>query len=248
MKIQSYFFIFTLIIMFISTPLPAEVVNKTKNYHDYVILLHGLMRSSSSMKPLERYLSNLGFQVINIDYPSTKFPIEVLVKNIARQIKEEGRKKGINSAKNVHFVTHSLGGIIIRWYLKDHKPKNLGRVVMISPPNQGSEVVDRFRKYSWYKWMTGPVGQELGTDSASVPNQLGAVDFELGVITGNRTVEPLGSWVIPGEDDGRVSVKRAKIDGMSDFLVLPHSHTFIMSRDNVMAQVVYFLINGEFRH
>ncbi len=246
MKTQSYFFILALIIM--STPLPAEVVNQVKNYHDYVVLLHGLMRSSSSMKPLEKYLSNQGFQVINLDYPSTKFPIEVLVKNIARQIKEEGKKRGIGSAKNVHFVTHSLGGIIIRWYLKDHKPKNLGRVVMISPPNQGSEVVDRFRKYSWYKWMTGPVGQELGTDSASVPNQLGAVDFELGVITGNRTIDPLGSWVIPGEDDGRVSVKRAKIEGMSDFLVLPHSHTFIMSRDNVMAQVVYFLINGEFRH
>ena len=233
MKNQSYFFILVLIIMSIP-PLHAD---------DYVVLLHGLSRSSSSMKPLEKYLSNQGFHVINIDYPSRKFPIELLVKNIAGQLKA----KKIDLANKVHFVTHSLGGIITRWYLKDNRLKNLGRVVMISPPNQGSEVVDRFRKYSWYQWITGPVGQELGTDSASVPNQLGAVDFELGVITGNRTIDPIGSWVIPGEDDGRVSVKRAKIEGMSDFLVLPHSHAFIMSRDKVMAQVVYFLINGKFQ-
>lgn len=241
---KSDFFILALIIMFISVPLPAETVNQN-NSNDYVILLHGLSRSSSSMKPLEKYLLKQGFQVINIDYPSRKFPIKVLVKNIAGQIKAKG--KGIDSANKVHFVTHSLGGIITRWYLKENRPKNLGRVVMISPPNQGSEIVDRFRNYRWYQWLTGPVGQQLGTDSASVPNQLGPVDFELGVITGNRTIDPISSWLIPGEDDGKVSVKRAKVEGMSDFLVLPHSHAFIMSRNKVMAQVAYFLINGEFR-
>jgi hypothetical protein len=196
------------------------------------------------MKPLEKYLLKHGFQVININYSSRKFPIEILVKKIAEQIK--AKEKEINSANKVHFVTHSLGGIIIRWYLKDNRPQNLGRVVMLGPPNQGSEIVDRLKNYKWYQWITGPVGQELGTDSVSVPNQLGAVDFELGVITGNRTIDPVGSWLIPGKDDGRVSVKRAKIDGMSDFLVMPHSHAFIMSRENVMAQVVYFLINGKF--
>jgi len=240
MKNKSYFFILSLIIMSISTPLSAEVV-KTKN--DYVVLLHGLLRSSSSMKSLEKYLLSHGFQVININYPSRKFPIGVLVKKINREIKD----KGIESANKVHFVTHSLGGIITRWYIKENRPKNLGRVVMLSPPNQGSEIVDRLKNYGWYQWLTGPAGQQLGTDSASVPNQLGPIDFELGIITGNRTIDPVGSWLIPGKDDGRVAVRRAKIEGMSDFLVLPHSHAFIMSRDKVMAQVVYFLINGKFR-
>jgi pimeloyl-ACP methyl ester carboxylesterase len=226
-----------------STPIFADIVNKKNNFNDFVVLLHGLSRSSSSMKPLEKALLKQGFRVINLDYSSRKFPIEILVENIARQIKA----KGIDSANKVHFVTHSLGGIITRWYIKENRPKNLGRVVMLSPPNQGSEIVDCLRNYGWYQWITGPVGQQLGTDSSSVPNQLGSVDFELGIITGNRTIDPVGSWLIPGENDGRVSVKRAKVAGMSDFLVLPHSHAFIMSRDNVMAQVIYFLINGKFR-
>ncbi len=212
---------------------------------DCVILLHGLLRSSSSMKPLERYLLKHGFKVINIDYPSRKFPIEILVKKIAEQI--QAKEKEIKAANKVHFVTHSLGGIITRWYLKDNRPKNLGRVVMLGPPNQGSEIVDRLKTYRWYQWLTGPVGQQLGTDSASVPNQLGSVDFELGVIAGNKSIAPVGSWLIPGEDDGRVAVNRAKVDGMSDFIVLPHSHAVIMSRKTVMEQVVYFLINGKFR-
>lgn len=242
LKTNRYFLTFFLSIMVGCAPLPAQ---PTKARTDYVVLLHGLGRTNRSMKSLKNYLSNKGFKVLNIDYPSRQYPIEELVKHVAEQIKPD--KDNIEKADKVHFVTHSMGGIITRLYLKKSPPKNLGRVVMISPPNQGSELVDTLKNNILFQWITGPAGQQLGTESSSIPNQLGAVDFELGVITGNWTFNPLYSLLIPGEDDGKVSVKRAKVEGMSDFLVVPHSHTFIMNSREVKAQVVYFLDKGRFR-
>ncbi|EDN65388.1 conserved hypothetical protein [Beggiatoa sp. PS] len=142
-----------------------------------------------------------------------------------------------------------MGGIITRFYLKENKIKNLGRVVMLSPPNQGSELTDSLKNNVniLFRFFTGPAGQQLGTEPSSIPNQLGPVNFELGVITGNATLNPLYSYLIPGEDDGKVSVERAKVKGMKDFLVVPHSHTFIMNSHEVREQIVYFLEYGQFR-
>jgi triacylglycerol lipase len=223
-----------------STPLLAQIASK-KN--EYVLLLHGLSRSRFSMYFLGAYLQNQGFKVLNIGYPSTKYPIEQLVKNVAEQIKK-GR---IESANKIHFVTHSLGGIITRLYLKENQPENLGRVVMLSPPNQGSELTDSLKNNLLYQWITGPAGQQLGTEPSSMPNQLGTVNFELGVITGNTSLNPIYSYLIPGDDDGKVSVKRAQVEGMKDFLVVPHSHSFIMNSRFVREQIVYFLDQGKFR-
>jgi len=238
---NNYLFLLPLLMMLGCTSLPVEAVKE--NADNVIILLHGLSRSSTSMKSLEKHLSNYGFKVININYPSTKYPIEELVEQIAEQLKQ----KDIESANQIHFVTHSMGGIITRLYLKKTPPKNLGRVVMLSPPNQGSELVDTFKNNVLFKWINGPAGQQLSTEPTSVPNQLGAVKFELGVIMGNSTLNPLYSFLIPGEDDGKVSVERAQVEGMSDFLVLPHSHTFIMNSNEVISQVIYFLENGLFR-
>jgi len=208
----------------------------------YVLLLHGLSRSRFSMYFLGTYLQNQGFKVLNIGYPSTKYPIEQLLKNVAEQIKSR-----IESANKIHFVTHSLGGIITRLYLKENQPENLGRVVMLSPPNQGSELTNSLKNNLLYQWITGPAGQQLGTELSSMPNQLGTVNFELGIITGNTSLNPIYSYLIPGDDDGKVSVKRAQVEGMKDFLVVPHSHSFIMNSREVKEQIVYFLNNGQFR-
>ena len=164
-------------------------------------------------------------------------------------MKKQIKQAKLDSANQVHFVTHSMGGIITRFYLKDNKIKNLGRVVMLSPPNQGSELTDSLKNNVniFFRFFTGPAGQQLGTEPSSIPNQLGPVNFELGVITGNATLNPLYSYLIPGEDDGKVSVERAKVKGMKDFLVVPHSHTFIMNSDEVREQIVYFLEYGQFR-
>lgn len=209
---------------------------------DYVVLLHGLGRTSRSMKPLEKYLFRHGFRVVNIGYPSTKYPIEKLSEIIPAEI----RRQCTDKAKRIHFVTHSFGGIILRHFQKKSLLPRTGRVVMLSPPNQGSEVVDTLKKYSLFSMIMGPSSLQLGTDPDSVPNTLGPVNFELGIITGNTSLNPIFSHIIPGDDDGKVSVQRAKVDGMADFLVVPHSHSFIMANEGVAKQVAYFIQHGKF--
>jgi len=193
------------------------------------------------MRALEGNLSGLGFHVTNIDYPSSKYPIEYL----AEYVRNEVRRR-CTGEERIHFVAHSLGGIVLRYYLKENQLYNLGRVVMLSPPNQGSELVDSLRDNILFKIVTGPSGQQLGTDSSSVPITLGPVDFELGIIAGNRSLNPIFSHLIPGEDDGRVLVERSKVEGMADFLVVPQAHPFIMNSPEVIEQTVCFLEHGRF--
>lgn len=145
-------------------------------------------------------------------------------------------------------MSHSLGGIITRYLFASYRPESLGRVVMLSPPNAGSEIVDHLKDFRLFRYLFGPSGQQLGTDADSIPNKLGPVNFDLGVITGDVTFDPIGSLLIPGRDDGRVSVKRACIEGMRDFLVVHKSHAFIMDSPDVAKQVIHYLANGRFMH
>ncbi|MDY6862183.1 MAG: alpha/beta hydrolase [Thermodesulfobacteriota bacterium] len=215
-----------------------------KDYEDsYIILLHGLGRTSISMKRLEWVLSDKGYDVINAGYPSTKFSIRHLANDhLDRIIKEHCAEPD----RKIHFMTHSMGGIILRCYLQKHKLANIGRVIMFGPPNQGSEIADHFKNNFLYKFFMGPAGQEIGTGLNDIPCKLGPVDFELGVIAGNSTLNPYFSYIIPGPDDGKVSVKRAKISGMKDFLVVHTSHSFMIWRKKVIKQAIYFLENGMF--
>jgi triacylglycerol lipase len=148
--------------------------------------------------------------------------------------------------RTVNFVTHSLGGILVRGWIGMNDGANLGRVVMLAPPNQGSEVVDAMSDLALYRFLTGPAGQELGTGNEGVPAQLGPVDFDLGVIAGNRSLNPVFSATIPGADDGAVSVESTKIEGMADHIILPATHTFMMNNPLVIAQVMIFLRTGHF--
>lgn len=211
---------------------------------DTVVLVHGMGRTRSSMMELERHLRREGFRVINFGYRSTRQPVEASALELQQTLERDAH--GRNG--RVHFVTHSLGGIIVRACLKEHRPGNLGRVVMLSPPNQGSEVADKLRNNLLYKWATGPAGQQLGTTLDSVPNQLGPVDFTVGVIAGSRSLNPLFSTWIDGPSDGKVGVARSQVEGMADFLVVPRSHTYIMRSPRVIAQVARFLREGSFDH
>ena len=141
-----------------------------------------------------------------------------------------------------------MGGILLRYYLTQEEIPELGRVVMFNPPNKGSEVVDNLRDYWFFKWHDGPAGQQLGTGPDSLPKNLGPVTFPLGIITGNNPAfyDFWASEMIPGPDDGKVSVESAKIKGMTDFLVLPISHTFIMDDEVVISQTLHFLEHGTF--
>lgn len=213
-------------------------------FGEWVFLLHGLARTAQSMETIEARLSSLGYRVINLNYPSTKYTIEYLSEitlgDAVQQIASQSPSK-------IHFVTHSMGGILVRYYLKYHRLPNLGRVVMTSPPNQGSELVDYLKNITIFAEFIGPSGRELGTDSQSVPLSLGAVNFELGVIAGSSSLNPLYSLLLSGPDDGTVPIERTKVEGMKDFLVLPYAHPIIMKSEEVIQQVIYFLKYGSFQ-
>ena len=209
---------------------------------DNVILLHGLGRTRLSFGVAQLRLSREGYRVVNLGYPSRREPIEALADRV-----QERLEAGCDGQRTVHFVTHSLGGIIARYLIRRRRPERLGRVVMLSPPNQGNEIAELLRDNPLFKLAAGPAGQQLGLGRSSVPVQLPPPDFELGVIAGNRSLNPLFSAIIRGDNDGTVSVSRTRLHGMQDFLVVPHSHTFIMNSTAVLDQVVHFLEHGRFR-
>lgn len=210
---------------------------------DCVLLIHGLARTSASMKKLLEPFELLGHQVVNVNYPSRKKSVEELS---TLAVKELGIDR-CEAGSTVHIVTHSLGGILVRYYLAQHKPEKLGRVVMLAPPNQGSEVVDSLRNVPGFKLINGIAGLQLGTDDNSIPKNLGPVDFDLGVIAGTKTFNPLLSRFLPNPDDGKVSVASTRVAGMQDHIVLPVTHTFMMRSKTVIEQTLHFIQNGRFR-
>ncbi len=212
--------------------------------NEYVILLHGLGRKAHSMTKIEKRLKDEGYGTLNCEYPSTKMDIEELARiHVSKAVNHCNRF----APEKIHFVTHSLGGILVRQYLQENALPNGGRVIMLSPPNKGSEVAERLKWSFLYKSITGPAGQQLGTGEDSIPNRLRPIDAEIGIITGNKSYDPWFSIGIPGEDDGKVSVKRAKLEEMNDFLVVKSPHAFIMQNPEVIDQIVFYLKNGKFK-
>nr|WP_237742290.1 alpha/beta hydrolase [Gayadomonas joobiniege] len=197
------------------------------------------------MQQLQKGLEQAGYSVANIDYPSRQARVE----NLAGIAINEGIAQcRLKNARNINFVTHSMGGILVRYFLAKKTIEDLARVVMLGPPNKGSEVVDELKSLEIFEWINGPAGQQLGTDEQSLVNQLGKVDFELGVIAGTRTINPILSTILPEQDDGKVTVKNTKVEGMCSFVKLPVTHTFMMMNDTVERQVLSFLNNGQFSH
>jgi pimeloyl-ACP methyl ester carboxylesterase len=208
---------------------------------DSVILLHGLARSDKSMNKLQQALLQKGYRVHNVSYASTH--------NNIKQLAEEAIGPALKLCPvehSIHFVTHSLGGILVRQYLLHHEIENLGRVVMLGPPNKGSEVIDKLRDFPGFRFIHGEAGLELGTGESSVPNKLGAANFDLGIIAGTRSVNLILSRMIPGTNDGKVSVERTRLEGMHDHLQMKVTHPFMMRNAKVIEQVIHYLESGRF--
>lgn len=194
------------------------------------------------MKAVEWRLEKEGYVVVNQTYPSTQHPIE----DLAVIAMSEALPQCPNDAP-INFVTHSLGGILLRQYLSLETIPKLNRTVMLGPPNQGSLLADYIQTIKVADHLQPEAGRQLGTNDKSVPQALGAVDFDVGIIAGNRNWRPLLSKPLEGQpNDGTVTVEETKVAGMSDFLELPATHTLMMWQDDVLEQIVAYLASGRF--
>jgi len=209
---------------------------------EYVILLHGLARSANSMNKIAERLNEEGYSVINIDYPSRDYPLEELAEKVMSDALSRSGDQRVN------FVTHSMGGILVRQYLSNHQVENLNRVVMLGPPNKGSEIVDKLSDVPSFHFINGAAGTQLGTGDFSIPNKLGKANFNVGIIAGTKSINLLLSAFIPEANDGKVSVASTKLDGMNDHIAMETTHTFMMKNKKVIEQVVLYLKTGMFQH
>lgn len=211
-----------------------------------VVLLHGIFRGRMDMYPMALYLKAQGYDVMNIKYPSRKMTLQDLAADLDARIKKH---KNYRDGATLHFVTHSLGGLLARYYIRQFCPENMGRVVMLGPPNTGSEWADYMMNKSFFKpvfkFGFGPVGEQLLT--THVHDDEGcAGDYELGIIAGTKNAAPFAKYILSGEHDGMVPVERTKLPHMKDHIVLHVTHMLMIISPAVMRQTVAFLKDGKF--
>lgn len=209
-----------------------------------IVLLHGLGRTKWSLWPVAREARRRGRTVHNLGYPSRTAPIEALAEDVGHRVQHVA-----SSGAPIDVVTHSMGGIVLRAAVAGGviAPESLHRVVMLAPPNQGSELADRLRDFAFYRFATGPAGQQIGTGEHSVPRSLPPPPFEVGVIAGKRSNNMLFARVLSAESDGKVTVESARVEGMRDIIVVDRAHTFIMWAPDVLDHIFAFLDHGSFR-
>lgn len=216
---------------------------KSENARECVVCLHGLRSSSHVWKKLQKLLAAKGYNVLLVNYPSSKFPVEKLAKEAVGSAIFQCRKE---KNKKIHFVAHSLGSVLVRYYLQENNLPELGRVVMLSPPNNGSELVDRFFNVPIFRSINGPAGMQLGADERGFVKNLEIPDYEFAVLAGSRSINWIESCFIPGRDDGRVSVESAKLENMRDFKIIKTNHHFIPFKKETIGLTVNFIKHGTF--
>ncbi len=210
---------------------------------DGVVLLHGISRTARSFRKMQTAIEGEGYATLNLGYASRRKALEALAEDIHPAI--ERFAESIEGS--VHFVCHSMGGLLARVYLAKYRPQHLGRVVMLGTPNGGSEIADRLKNFLPYRAFFGPAGQQLGTQrDADIDALLARVDYPVGIIAGNRSIYPITSVMLPKPHDGRVSVENTRLDGMADHIVIGASHPWLVRNGEAIEQTIAFLKGGQF--
>ncbi len=211
---------------------------------EMVVLLHGIMRSPRSMGKIQRELEHRGYNVINFGYPSTSYPIETIAAMLDAKLKGLPRRNN----RTVHFVTHSMGSIVVRYYFAHYRPLGKGRVVMIAPPNRGSFLATYMHQWPPYRWFFGAAGQQLTRMPDALPSTLPAPKGDFGIIAGglgnNRGFNPF----IPGDNDMTVAVEETYLPGMKDFVLIKAQHSMLLYKKQSIANIISFLEHGRFIH
>jgi len=211
---------------------------------DQVVILHGLGRSESAMLLLENQLAGAGFEVHNIGYPSTEKTPEALIEIVADEIDS----CCAGSGRRLHLVGHSLGGLLIRAYLEQEAPENLGRVVLLGTPNRGSELAEQSEGLAGTMVdYAGPTARLLGTGPDDFPASIGRPDYPVGVIAGTSSSSITNQW-LPQPNDGMVSLASTRLEGMTDFLELAVTHWGLRNNPEVSRETIHFLEHGRFSH
>lgn len=213
------------------------------NAPEGVVLLHGTARRAASMDKMEQAFRGAGYATLNLDYPARRAALGVIARLLSVEI--TAFAAGVSQ---LHIATHSMGGLVARALITRHRPKNLGRVVMLAPPNGGSEVADALHRLRPYRRFFGPSGAQLVTRrSEGLTRLLGTVDYPLGIIAADRSLYPLESWLLlPGPNDGRVTVARTRVPGMSGHITLHTTHVAMMWNPRVIREAVHFVRQGRF--
>ncbi|MCX6807579.1 MAG: alpha/beta hydrolase [Patescibacteria group bacterium] len=246
MRKKKYLYIpISIIILILTLSLGAHRASTkfTPSKGDYVVLVHGLIRSSGSLDNLAKFLADKGYSVLNFDYLSTKYDITT--------ISREYLKKAVftyctDPDRKIHFITHSLGGIVVKDFLGSTELPNLGRVVMLAPPNKGSELADVVKRIPGAEFLLGPNLDKLGAEEPNIFTANTKINFEVGIVAGNASSNMLNSEIIPGDDDGKVSVESTKLTGMKDFIVVPETHNTMINTGIVWQAADNFIRYGAF--
>jgi pimeloyl-ACP methyl ester carboxylesterase len=211
--------------------------------HDGVVLLHGISRTSRSLRKMRAAIEASGFATLNIGYPSRRKALQALADDIHPAVARFAER----IPGSLHFVGHSMGGLLARVYLARYRPPRVGGVVMLGTPNGGSEIADRLQDFWLYRAWFGPAGQQLGTMRDDATNtMLPPIDYPVGIIAGERSIYPIASLLLPTPNDGRVSVENTKLDGMADHVVISASHPWLPRNAVAIEQTIAFLRDGRF--
>ncbi|MGJ8698246.1 MAG: esterase/lipase family protein [Verrucomicrobiaceae bacterium] len=219
-------------------PLPGDRVRRREAAGERVVLLHGLWRSVWAMEGLARVLNEAGYESVNVPYASFRKPMAEIVEDVAEELRR------VEDGKRVHFVTHSMGGIVVRHLAERYPELVTGRLVLLAPPNQGSEIIDWLEDFAPSHWAFGPGGMALSTGKVKGVVPGFREDHEVAVIMGRKQAVPFFRELLDSENDGIVSVEGGKVEGMSDFRVVDGDHTFLMAEEEVRAHVLCYLREG----